>query len=119
MAPVRSLRGGRFQTAMRGVLALLCLLPQGGLALAAAPPAYGPQGLAREQRALTACTPTGSFTNCTRVTYSGGDQTFTVPAGVTAVYARVFGAGGAGSPAPTTPASTAVEVAATPPAPSR
>ncbi|WP_328952676.1 hypothetical protein [Kitasatospora purpeofusca] len=98
MAPVRSLRGGRFQTAMRGVLALLCLLPQGGLALAAAPPAYGPQGLAREQRALTACTPTGSFTNCTRVTYSGGDQTFTVPAGVTAVYARVFGAGGAGSP---------------------
>ncbi|WP_406110057.1 hypothetical protein [Kitasatospora purpeofusca] len=98
MAPVRSLLGGRFQTAMRGVLALLCLVPQGGLALAAAPPAYGPQGLPREQRALTACTPTGSFTNCTRVTYSGGDQTFTVPAGVTAVYARVFGAGGAGSP---------------------
>ncbi|WP_327075252.1 DUF11 domain-containing protein [Kitasatospora purpeofusca] len=98
MAPVRSLLGGRFRTAMRGALALLCLVPQGGLALAAAPPAYGPQGLPREQRALTACTPTGSFTNCARVTYSGGDQTFTVPAGVTAVYARVFGAGGAGSP---------------------
>ncbi|MCX4690423.1 DUF11 domain-containing protein [Kitasatospora purpeofusca] len=98
MAPVRSLLGGRFRTAMRGALALLCLVPQGGLALAAAPPAYGPQGLPRQQRALTACTPTGSFTNCTRVTYSGGDQTFTVPAGVTAVYARVFGAGGAGSP---------------------
>ncbi|MFB8201405.1 glycine-rich domain-containing protein, partial [Kitasatospora purpeofusca] len=98
MAPVRSLLGARFRTAMRGVLALLCLVPQGGLALAAAPPAYGPQGLPREERALTACTPTGSFTNCTRVTYSGGDQTFTVPAGVTAVYARVFGAGGAGSP---------------------
>ncbi|MFJ4672891.1 DUF7927 domain-containing protein [Kitasatospora purpeofusca] len=98
MAPVRSLLGARFRTAMRGTLALLCLVPQGGLALAAAPPAYGPQGLPREERALTACTPTGSFTNCTRVTYSGGDQTFTVPAGVTAVYARVFGAGGAGSP---------------------
>ncbi|MFJ4796511.1 glycine-rich protein, partial [Kitasatospora purpeofusca] len=98
MAPVRSLLGGRFRTAMRGALALLCLVPQGGLALAAAPPAYGPQGLPREQRALTACTPSGSFTNCARVTYSGGDQTFTVPAGVTAVYARVFGAGGAGSP---------------------
>ncbi|MFF7590598.1 hypothetical protein ACFZCK_24245 [Kitasatospora purpeofusca] len=98
MAPVRSLLGGRFQTAMRGMLALLCLVPQGGLALAAAPPAHGPQGLPREERALTACTPSGSFTNCTRVTYSGGDQTFTVPAGVTAVYARVFGAGGAGSP---------------------
>nr|BEK70980.1 hypothetical protein KPHV_82070 [Kitasatospora purpeofusca] len=98
MAPVRSLFGGRFRTAMRGALALLCLVPQGGLALAAAPPAYGPQGLPREQRALTACTPSGSFTNCARVTYSGGDQTFTVPAGVTAVYARVFGAGGAGSP---------------------
>ncbi|WP_043474040.1 glycine-rich protein, partial [Kitasatospora sp. MBT66] len=98
MAPVRSLLGARFRTTMRGALALLCLVPQGGLALAAAPPAYGPQGLPREERALTACTPTGSFTNCTRVTYSGGDQTFTVPAGVTAVYARVFGAGGAGSP---------------------
>ncbi|MDY0813139.1 hypothetical protein [Kitasatospora purpeofusca] len=98
MAPVRSLLGGRFRTAVRGALALLCLVPQGGLALAAAPPAYGPQGLPLEQRALTACTPTGSFTNCTRVTYSGGDQTFTVPAGVTAVNARVFGAGGAGSP---------------------
>ncbi|MFJ8433914.1 hypothetical protein ACIQ9P_21700 [Kitasatospora sp. NPDC094019] len=98
MAPVTSLLGGRFRTVTRGVLALLCLVPQGGLALAAAPPAYGPQGLPREQRAQVACTPTGSFTNCARVTYSGGDQTFTVPAGVTAVYARVFGAGGAGSP---------------------
>ncbi|MEV0191127.1 hypothetical protein AB0I39_21615 [Kitasatospora purpeofusca] len=98
MAPVRSLLGGRFRTTMRGALAILCLVPQGGLALAAAPPAYGPQSPPREERALTACTPSGGFTNCTRVTYSGGDQTFTVPAGVTAVYARVFGAGGAGSP---------------------
>ncbi|MFD8086385.1 hypothetical protein ACFV4F_32345 [Kitasatospora sp. NPDC059722] len=98
MAPVRSLLGGRFSTAMRGVLALLCLVPQGGLALAAAPPAYAPQGLPGEQRALVACTPSSGFTNCTRFTYSGGDQTFTVPAGVSSVYARVFGAGGAGSP---------------------
>ncbi|MFE2408521.1 hypothetical protein ACFXDE_09275 [Kitasatospora sp. NPDC059408] len=98
MAPVRSLLGGRFSTAMRGVLALLCLVPQGGLALAAVPPAYAPQGLPGEQRALVACTPSSGFTNCTRFTYSGGDQTFTVPAGVSSVYARVFGAGGAGSP---------------------
>ncbi|MFC5666542.1 glycine-rich protein [Kitasatospora misakiensis] len=98
MAPVRSLLGGRFSTAVRGALALLCLVPQGGLALAAAPPAYGPQGLPERQRALVACTPTSGFTNCARVTYSGGDQTFTVPAGVTSVYARVFGAGGAGAP---------------------
>ncbi|MFE3501846.1 hypothetical protein [Kitasatospora sp. NPDC059160] len=98
MAPVRSLLGGRFSTAMRGVLALLCLLPQGGLALAAAPPAYAPQEPSEEQRALVACTPTGTFTNCTRFTYSGGDQTFTVPAGVTSVYARLWGGGGGGSP---------------------
>ncbi|MFD7450632.1 hypothetical protein [Kitasatospora sp. NPDC059827] len=98
MAPVRLLLGGRFSTAMRGVLALLCLLPQGGLALAAAPPAYAPQEPSEEQRALVACTPTGTFTNCTRFTYSGGDQTFTVPAGVTSVYARLWGGGGGGSP---------------------
>ncbi|MFF2073563.1 hypothetical protein ACFVXG_02280, partial [Kitasatospora sp. NPDC058162] len=98
MAPVRSMLGGRFSTAMRGVLALLCLAPQSGLALAAAPPAYAPQGPSEEQRALVACTPTGNFTNCTRFTYSGGDQTFTVPAGVTSVYARLWGGGGGGSP---------------------
>ncbi|MEV7023406.1 hypothetical protein AB0O00_14785, partial [Kitasatospora sp. NPDC093558] len=99
MAPVRSLLGGRFSTAMRGVLALLCLVPQGGLALAAAPPAYGPQSLPEKQRGTVNCTPkfTGA-TNCVRYTYSGGDQTFTVPAGVSSIYARVFGGGGAGSP---------------------
>ncbi|MFJ4190606.1 hypothetical protein [Kitasatospora sp. NPDC089509] len=99
MAPVRSLPGGRFPTALRGLLALLCLVPQSGLALAAAAPAYAPQGLPEKQRAAVACTPrfTGA-TNCVRYTYSGGDQTFTVPPGVTSVYARVFGGGGAGSP---------------------
>ncbi|GHF39405.1 hypothetical protein GCM10018790_16520 [Kitasatospora xanthocidica] len=98
MAPVRSLLGGRFSTAMRGVLALLCLAPQGGLALAAAPPAHAPEGLPGTQRAQVSCTPSSGFTNCARFTYSGGDQTFTVPAGVSSVYARLWGAGGGGSP---------------------
>ncbi|MGF1426802.1 LPXTG cell wall anchor domain-containing protein [Kitasatospora sp. LaBMicrA B282] len=98
MAPVRSLLGGRVSAAMRGVLALLCLVPQGGLALAAAPPAYAPQALPEQHRAQVACTPTGSFTNCARFTYSGGDQTFTVPPGVSNVFARLWGAGGGGSP---------------------
>ncbi|KJS56981.1 hypothetical protein VM98_03485, partial [Streptomyces rubellomurinus subsp. indigoferus] len=100
MAPVKSLLGGRFSTAMRGVLALLCLVPQSGLALAAAPPAHAPRSLPAKQRAQVACTPSTGFTNCARFTYSGGDQTFTVPPGVSSVYARVFGAGGAGSPRP-------------------
>ncbi|MEV7596906.1 hypothetical protein AB0O91_05900 [Kitasatospora sp. NPDC089797] len=99
MAPVRSLPGGRFPTALRGLLALLCLVPQSGLAVAAAAPAYAPQGLPERQRAAVACTPKfAGATNCVRYTYSGGDQTFTVPPGVTSVYARVFGGGGAGSP---------------------
>ncbi|GAA1956080.1 hypothetical protein GCM10009738_32510 [Kitasatospora viridis] len=104
MAPVQSRFGGRFSAAVRGVLALLCLVPQSGLALAAAQPAYSPQsayapqGLPERQRAQVACTPTGAYTNCARFTYSGGDQSFTVPAGVTSLFARLWGAGGGGSP---------------------
>src|SRR5580698_1410336 len=45
---------------------------------------------------LVACTPTAGFTNCARFTYSGGDQTFTVPSGVTSLDVRMWGAGGGG-----------------------
>src|SRR5580704_19633595 len=40
--------------------------------------------------------PTAGFTNCARFTYSGGDQTFTVPSGVTSLDVRMWGAGGGG-----------------------
>lgn len=46
------------------------------------------------------CTPTAGFTNCVRFTYSGSNQTFTVPAGFVAgnfLHAEVWGAGGGGS----------------------
>jgi uncharacterized repeat protein (TIGR01451 family) len=46
--------------------------------------------------AQVACTPTAGFTNCARFTYSGGDQTFTVPSGVTSLDVRMWGAGGGG-----------------------
>jgi CshA-type fibril repeat protein len=39
------------------------------------------------------CTPF-VYTGCVRFAYTGADQTFTVPAGITAVVADVFGAGG-------------------------
>ncbi|MFD4535795.1 hypothetical protein, partial [Kitasatospora sp. NPDC058492] len=86
---------------LRGVLALLCLVPQGGFALAASVhPQHTAPRLVERNRAQASCTPSATNTNCVRFTYSGGDQTFTVPAGVSSVYARVFGAGGAGSPRP-------------------
>ncbi|MFD7577040.1 hypothetical protein ACFV61_01395, partial [Kitasatospora sp. NPDC059817] len=86
---------------LRGVLALLCLVPQGRFALAASVhPQRTAPGLVERNRAQVSCTPSATNTNCVRFTYSGGDQTFTVPAGVSSVYARVFGAGGAGSPRP-------------------
>ncbi|WP_441250511.1 hypothetical protein [Kitasatospora sp. McL0602] len=47
-------------------------------------------------RALTPCTPTTGFDLCRRITFSGGDQTFTVPAGVTSLDVRLWGAGGGG-----------------------
>jgi CshA-type fibril repeat protein len=46
--------------------------------------------------AAVACTST-MFTDCLRFTYTGADQTFTVPAGITQLTASVFGAGGASS----------------------
>ncbi|MFC5007704.1 hypothetical protein ACFPIJ_59095 [Dactylosporangium cerinum] len=44
--------------------------------------------------ASTTCTPV-SYTNCVRFGYTGADQTFTVPAGVTSLRLKLWGAGGA------------------------
>ncbi len=46
--------------------------------------------------AQVGCTPTAGFTDCQRFTYSGNDQTFTVPAGVHSVSVKAWGAGGGG-----------------------
>jgi Glycine rich protein len=46
--------------------------------------------------ATVACTPVGPYTSCARITNSGADQTFTVPAGVTSIEVRVWGAAGGG-----------------------
>ncbi|MFF5228883.1 glycine-rich protein [Dactylosporangium sp. NPDC000521] len=48
------------------------------------------------QAAAVTCTPVNG-TDCTRYTYTGADQTFTVPAGITLIEAALFGAGGANS----------------------
>jgi hypothetical protein len=44
--------------------------------------------------AVVQCTPTGGFTNCVRYDFTGADQSFTVPAGVTSIRPVVNGAGG-------------------------
>lgn len=49
------------------------------------------------QAAQVTCTPTDGFDECVRFTYSGGNQTFTVPAGVTELDVRVWAAGGGNS----------------------
>ncbi|MFJ2740833.1 Ig-like domain-containing protein [Streptomyces sp. NPDC087440] len=46
--------------------------------------------------ATARCTPGAGFNNCLRYTFSGGDQTFTVPKGSSPVRAKLWGAGGAG-----------------------
>jgi hypothetical protein len=48
------------------------------------------------QAAVTACTPTPGFTVCYRITYSGADQTLTIPSGITSIQTRVWGAAGGG-----------------------
>ena len=47
--------------------------------------------------AQTTCTPQAGFTACTQFSYSGGDQTFNVPAGITSLNIKAWGAGGGGS----------------------
>lgn len=49
------------------------------------------------EAAISNCTPTAGFTACKRITYSGSDQTFTIPTGVTSIQARVWGAAGGGA----------------------
>lgn len=43
-----------------------------------------------------ACTPQTGYNTCVQITYSGADQTFTVPTGVSAVFLKAWGAGGGG-----------------------
>ena len=43
------------------------------------------------------CDP-GSFASCQRVSYTGADQTWTVPPGVTSIAVEMWGAGGGGTP---------------------
>ncbi|MBS2548150.1 DUF11 domain-containing protein [Catenulispora sp. NL8] len=54
-------------------------------------------GAAPARAAQVACTPTGSNTSCVQFTYSGGDQEFVVPKGVSGLQVRLGGAGGGGS----------------------
>ena len=49
------------------------------------------------QSASLPCTPTAGFNTCYRITYSGGAQSFTIPAGVTSVQIRAWGAAGGGA----------------------
>jgi uncharacterized repeat protein (TIGR01451 family) len=49
------------------------------------------------QAGQVACTPSTGYTNCTRITYSGADQSFTVPANVTLVNIKAWGGGGGGA----------------------
>ncbi len=55
------------------------------------------QGISGSHAAVTDCTPTAGFTACKRITYSGGDQTFTVPTGITSLDVRLWGAAGGGA----------------------
>lgn len=47
--------------------------------------------------AQVACTPTAGFSVCWRFTNSGANQTITLPAGITSVQARLWGAAGGGA----------------------
>ena len=47
--------------------------------------------------AQIACTPSSGFSVCYQFTYSGADQTIAIPAGITSVDVRSFGAAGGGA----------------------
>lgn len=55
-------------------------------------------GLANSLAAEVACTPDAGLSQCTSFTFSGADQSFIVPEGVTALEVGMWGAGGGGSP---------------------
>jgi len=78
--------------ATKRVLALSAVVVAGG-ALIASP----------AQAAQTACTPDAGYAYCETFDYSGADQTFTVPAGVTTISVEMWGAAGAGSAVSTSP----------------
>lgn len=54
-------------------------------------------GATAASAAIVDCAPTAGFTACKRITYSGGDQTFTVPSGITSISIRAWGAAGGGA----------------------
>lgn len=48
------------------------------------------------QAAQVPCTPSVGFSRCVRITYAGVDQAFTIPASITRVQVKAWGAGGGG-----------------------
>ena len=52
-------------------------------------------GAPAARAAAVACTAGPGYANCVRYTYSGGGQSFTVPAGVVSIRVKLWGAGGA------------------------
>ncbi|MDX3387618.1 GEVED domain-containing protein [Streptomyces niveiscabiei] len=47
-------------------------------------------------RRASPCTPSPAYTNCTLFSYTGADQTFSVPPGVSSLNVQLWGAGGGG-----------------------
>ena len=47
--------------------------------------AFAPKAQAAQAAAESGCTPDPGYTNCSVVTYSGTDQTFTVPSSITSL----------------------------------
>jgi hypothetical protein len=66
----------------------------GALAAGAAIAATGMLDATSAVAAQVSCTPSAGFNTCVQFTFSGGQQTFTVPAGVTTVDATLLGASG-------------------------
>lgn len=56
--------------------------------------ASGLCGVVSASAAQVTCTPSAGFNTCVRLTYSGAQQSFTVPAGVTSLDATLLGASG-------------------------
>ncbi len=54
-------------------------------------------GAGRLEAAQVACTPDTGFTQCVRITFEGSPQAFNVPAGVSSLRVKAWGAGGGAS----------------------
>lgn len=74
----------------------LARLRGAALLLALAAPAF-PGMAGPALAAQVACTPTAGFSVCWRFTHSGANQTITLPAGITSVQVRLWGAAGGGA----------------------